>query len=255
MKIAVCEDELFWRTQLENMVRRWAAERKSELSLSCFKDGESFWFAFLQEKDWDLLFLDIELGQENGMELAERIRQENEDVTIIFITGYADYMARGYDVGAMQYLLKPVEECRLYGCLDRVEKKRCREEKKLMFTTADQVRISIAPSRIWYMEAVGHNCRMDMQKECLELRMSFTAAMEALREEPGFMRCHRSYLVNLKYVREIRRSGITLDDGRRLPVSRSAYPEASEAFIRFYSMEKQRAAAGTDDGGSCAGKI
>lgn len=246
MKIAICEDELFWRTQLENMVRRWARERKAELSLSCFLNGESFWFAFLQEKDWDILLLDIELGRGNGMELAERVRQENEDVTIIFTTGYADYMARGYDVGAMQYLLKPVEEYRLSACLDRVELKRRREEKKLIFTTADQVKLSIAPSRIWYMEAIGHNCRMDTQKECYELRLSITAALEALHKEPGFMRCHRSYLVNLKYVREIRRTGITLDDGRRLPVSRSAYPQISEAFIHFYSMKKR----GDEDSGA-----
>lgn len=235
MKIAICEDEALWRTQLERMVRRWAEERKENLELTGFCSSESFWFAFLQEKDWDVLLLDIEMGQENGMELAERIRREDEDTAIVFTTGYADYMAKGYDVGAMQYLLKPVEEQKLFVCLDRVAKRRSKEEQKLFFMTTEQVRISLAPSRIWYAEAVGHNCQLYTGEECFEVRMGIAEVEKVLGSQEGFLRCHRSYLVNLRFIREIRRSTITLDDGRLLPVSRSAYPGVSEAFMRFYA--------------------
>ncbi len=238
MKIAVCEDEIFWRVQLENMIRRWAEEKKAALELKCFPNGESFWFAYLEEKDWDVLFLDIEMGQENGMELAEKIRREDEEIAIVFTTGYAEYMPKGYDVGAMQYLIKPVEESRLNACLERVFKRKQEEEKKLCFVTIEQVRVSLPPSKIWYVEAEGHHCFLYTKEQSYELKMNMTAAVKLLLPEKEFVRCHRSYLVNLKHVRQIRREEITMDDGSRIPVSRSAYAGAGEAFMRFYSENK-----------------
>lgn len=235
MKVAVCEDEMFWRVQLESMIRRWAEERKIALDLRNFPDGESFWFAYLEERDWDMVFLDIEMRRVNGMQLAEKIRREDEDMVIVFTTGYAEYMSRGYDVGAMQYLLKPVEEGRLTACLDRVAKRQQEQERKLGFITTDQIRISLPPSKIWYVEADGHHCSLYTKQQRYALKMSMTSVLEVLQGEAEFVRCHRSYLVNLRHVRQIRREEITMDDESRLPVSRSAYTKVSEAFMRFYS--------------------
>lgn len=242
MKIAICEDEIFWRIQLENMIRRWAEEKRVVLDLRSFPDSESFWFAWLEEKDWDALFLDIEMGQENGMQLAERIRREDEETAIIFTTGYTEYMPKGYDVGAMQYLIKPVEESRLTACLDRIGKRQQEQEKKLCFVTADQVRISLAPSRIWYVEAEGHHCILYTKEQSYELKMSMTEALKALQGEKEFVKCHRSYLVNLRHVRQVRREEIMMDDGSRIPVSRSAYMEVGGAFMRFYADSKNTGA-------------
>lgn len=234
MKIAICEDERFWREQLETMVKRWAFERKEPLDMSCFPDSESLRFCLEEEKDWDVLLLDIEMGKESGMELAEKVRRENEEVSIIFATGYAQYMGRGYDVGALQYLLKPVEERKLFACLDRVVRQQEKDGKKLAFETVEQVKISLAAADIWYLEACGHNCFLYTKDRCYELKMSITAAERALAGECGFVKCHRSYFLNLRHVREIYREELVLDDGRRVPMSRRAYQEVNAAFLRFY---------------------
>lgn len=238
MKIAICEDEIFWRVQLENMIRRWAEEERVALDLRSFPDSESFWFAYPEEKDWDVLFLDIEMGKENGMQLAEKFRLEDEETAIIFTTGYAEYMPKGYDVGAMQYLIKPVEESRLKACLNRIRKKWQEQEKKLCFDTMDQGRISLPPSKIWYVEADGHNSLLYTKEQSYVLKRNMTAVGEALQKEREFVKCHRCYLVNLRHVRQIRREEITMDDGSRIPVSRSAYAGVSEAFMRFYSEDR-----------------
>lgn len=234
MKLAICEDERFWQEQLEAMVRRWASERKELLEMRCFPDSESFRFCLEEEKDWDVLLLDIEMGKESGMELAERVRRENEEVSIIFATGYAQYMGRGYDVGAMQYLLKPVEEEKLFACLDRVKRQQEKSGKKLLFETTAQVKVSLAAADIWYLEANRHNCILYTKERQYELKMSMTAAERALGAECGFVKCHRSFLVNLRHVREIYREEIVLDDGRRVPMSRRVYQEVNVAFLRFY---------------------
>lgn len=181
-----------------------------------------------------MLLLDIEMGKESGMELAERIRRENEEVSIIFTTGYAEYMGRGYEVGALQYLLKPVEEKKLSDCLDRVMRRQEKAGKKFVFETAGQGRISLTAADIWYLEACGHNCFLYTKEKEYELKMSMTEAVRTLGAESGFVRCHRSYFLNLRYVREIYREELVLDDGRRVPMSRRACQEVNAAFLRFY---------------------
>lgn len=234
MKFAICEDESFWQEQLKEMVKRWAFQKKEPLEIKCFPDSESFRFCFEEEKDWDVLLLDIGMGKESGMELAEKLRRENEEVSIVFTTGYTEYMGRGYDVGALQYLLKPVEEKKLFDCLDRALRMRERERKKLVFETAGQVKLSLSAADIWYLEACGHNCFLYTKDRCYELKMNMTAAERTLGGERGFVKCHRSYFLNLRHVREIYREEIVLDDGRRVPMSRRMYQEVNAAFLRFY---------------------
>ncbi|MDO4332359.1 MAG: LytTR family DNA-binding domain-containing protein [Eubacteriales bacterium] len=235
MKIAICEDEVFWQEQLEEMVRRWAKEKREPLCLRSFPDSESFLFAFSEEKDWDVLLLDIEMGKKSGMELAEKVRRENEEVGIIFATGYAEYMGRGYDVGALQYLLKPVEEKKLFACLDKMLRRQEREGKKLAFETTDQRKLSLSAADIWYLEAFRHRCLLYTKDQSYELKMSMTEAERILGEEAGFIKCHRSYLLNLRRVREIYREELVLDDGRKVPASRRAWQKVNAAFLRFYS--------------------
>lgn len=234
MKIAICDDESLWQQQLKTIVERWAAENKIPVSVRLFSGSESFLFTFEQEKDWDVLLLDIEMGGMNGMELAEGLRREGHDTAIIFTTGYQEYMPRGFDVQALHYLLKPVDAGKLAACMDKILAQAEQNEPKLVFTTTDGGKISLAPSRIWYVEAAGHGSRICTETQLYECRENIGFAERALHASPCIVKCHRSYLINLRHVRGIRREEITLDDGRKIPVSKSAYPKVNQAFIQFY---------------------
>lgn len=234
MKIAVCEDEAFWQKQYAEMICRWAEEKKEPLDLRRFPNSESFWFAFAEEKDWDVLLLDIEMGGESGMELAEKIRRENGEMEIIFATGYAEYMGRGYDVDALQYLLKPVEEKKLFACLDKAARHQEKRGKKLVFETMEQGKLSLPAADIWYLEAWGHRCILYTKTQRYELKMSMTQAVCALEREKGFVKCHRSFFLNLRHVREIYREELVLDDGRKVPVSRRIWRNVNDAFLGYY---------------------
>lgn len=239
MKIAICDDEAIWRQQLKEIVVQWANIHKLPLSVELFSGSEGFLFAFEQEKDWDLLLLDIEMDGKNGMELAQTLRQEGCDAAIIFTTGYEEYMPQGFEVGAMQYLIKPVKEEKLIACLDRIQERVSVSEPKVIFTTAEPAKLSFIPSRIWYVEARGHGCILNTENRSYELKESISETEAVLRETGCIVKCHRSYLVNLRFISEIRREEIILDDGRRIPVSKSTYRKLNEAFIRFYLTEKE----------------
>lgn len=235
MRIAVCDDEEAQRKLIINYLQEWARASGQILSLSEFPDGESLLFCWEDEKDFDLLILDIEMGALSGMELAGKIRREDEDVPVLFITGYETYMAQGYEVAAIQYLLKPLSKEKLFAVLDRLQRRK-KPEEKLTFLTGEGV-LLLTPSDIWYGEAKGHQSLLYTARESYQLRHSMTELLKILDGKKGFVRSHRSYLVNLRHICAITRTELVMDDFRRLPVSRSAYKAVNEAFIANYGVK------------------
>ena len=214
-----------------------------------FSSAEQFLFRWEDDKQFDLLILDIEMNGISGMDLAARVSTQDEEIPILFITGYEKYMAQGYEVSAIQYLLKPVNKEKLFRVMDRLQKGR-KQEDKLVFQTEEGA-LLLTPSDIWYAEAEGHNCILyAMQGSRYQsagimsgptgyrLRHSMTELLKMFREHDCFVQCHRSYLVNLKHVAAIMRTEIVMDDQTKLPVSRGAYKSVNEAFIRNYGLKQ-----------------
>ena len=130
MRVAICDDEQVQLELLEKYLSEWGKERSILIETSLFLSGESFLFSWAEDKAYDLLILDIEMGKINGMELAGKLRRQDEELPILFITGYDSYMAQGYEVSALHYLLKPVQKEKLFAVLDRLQQ---RERKKRRF--------------------------------------------------------------------------------------------------------------------------
>ena len=121
--IAVCDDSAADRKYISDMVDEWAAGKGCDVRAMAFESAESFMFCYDDKKDYDILLLDIEMGGMDGVTMAKRVRAENTAVQIVFITGYTDYIAEGYDVAALHYLVKPVREEKLFEVLDRAAAK------------------------------------------------------------------------------------------------------------------------------------
>ena len=119
MKIAICDDSAVDRDYTAGMVEAWARDREILLILRKFPSAEAFLFQYAEEKDWDILLLDIEMGALDGVSMAKSVRKENEAVQIVFLTGYSDYIAEGYEVAALHYLMKPVSREKFFSVLDR----------------------------------------------------------------------------------------------------------------------------------------
>lgn len=232
MRIAVCDDEKAQRSLIIKYLQEWARENGQIVEISEFSDGESLLFCWEDDRRFDLLILDIEMGALSGMELAGRIRREDEEIPILFITGYETYMAQGYEVAAIQYLLKPLSKEKLFAVMGRL-KRRQKPEEKLKFLTGEGM-LLLTPSEIWFAEAQGHQSLLFTARGSYQLRHSMTELLKTLGGKEGFVRCHRCYLVNLRHISAITRTELVMDDFRRLPVSRSAYKAVNEAFIASY---------------------
>ena len=107
-KIAICDDNPTDIEYVSSIVNTWALAQNHLVKIQTFPSAEAFLFQYAEEKDYDILLLDIEMGEMNGVELAKQIRKSKKPVQIIFITGFPDFMAEGYDVSALHYLMKPI---------------------------------------------------------------------------------------------------------------------------------------------------
>lgn len=118
-KIAICDDTEADRNYIKDLVTRWAHSSNQQIDIHLFSSAEEFLFEYEEDKGYQILLLDIEMGKMDGVTMAKKLRETNDSAQIIFVTGYSDYFAEGYEVSALHYLMKPVKEDKLFEVLDR----------------------------------------------------------------------------------------------------------------------------------------
>lgn len=230
--IAICDDEPADVKYLSALVSKWADAAGNATVIDAFPSAEAFLFRYTEGKAYDVLLLDIEMPGLNGMELAKKIRKSDEELAIVFITGYSDYISEGYDVSALHYLLKPVDEQKLFVCLDRAVQKK-KTAPPLLLIECGGERLRLLQSEIVYLEAFAHSTVIAVEGQNFETGESI-GSLEKRLEPTLFVKPHRSYLVGLKHIEKIGKTELTLDSGARIPVSRRLYADVNRAFIRFF---------------------
>ncbi|MCL2204508.1 MAG: LytTR family DNA-binding domain-containing protein [Defluviitaleaceae bacterium] len=231
MKWVICEDELAIAGQITKLVQGWASLRGQTVHISHFKSAEAFLFAYEDDKSVDLLLLDIQMGEMDGMTLARKIREDNNKVQIIFITGISDYVAEGYDVSAVHYLLKPVKEEKLYTALDKATANLSKPKRAISIDTADGITL-VDVDDIAYVEALDHALAISAKGSIINAKMPLYKLEEALADE-RFIKTHRSYLINLAHVKRVTRTDVILDNGTALPLSRRLYKDINSALMKY----------------------
>ena len=226
IRAAICDDDNSQISALKAMLTEW----NEHIIITEYTSAEQFLFSY-PDTPCDLLLLDIEMGDMNGMELAHKLRRKGDMLPIIFITGYSEFMQDGYDVEALHYLLKPVDKDKLFAVLDRYASRHS-ADSRVIFPSGDES-VCVNADDIMYLEAFGKKTQITLRggKE-IECTCGLSAAAEKLGE--NFVSCHRSYVVNLGFVRSISKTDVTLDNGRKIPLSRRQYDTVNKAFIGYY---------------------
>lgn len=237
MRIACIEDEKSQRDYIVTLCEKWARENETEVLVSGYGSSEEFLFKH-ESFPFDLMLADISMGEINGIELAKTVRNRDEAISIAFITGDRDYALDGYEVGAVRYLLKPVDYDKLSVVLSLVAKKASNlkpEKESTIIVEFDSMKKAIYLRDILYIEASGHYCEVHMVKgEVYSLKEGFSS----LQKRAGCISCHRSYAVNLDYVESIKRSGCILKGGTELPISRGCFASINQEFLDRFKPEE-----------------
>ena len=226
-KIAVCDDSAADREYIAAITCRWAQSAGHILKLSQFVSAENFLFHYDDNKDYDILLLDIEMGSMDGVSLAKRLRRDNETLQIVFVTGYSDYISEGYEVAALHYLMKPIKEDKLFAVLDRAADRLHKAERVLHVSSGNEM-VRIPLQQIRYID-VHLNYITVHAGEDYTVKMPLGEIAKRLDER--FYRAGRSAIVNLNHVNRVTRTDIYLTDGSAVPLPRGAYEGINRAII------------------------
>ena len=226
-KIAICDDSAEDREYIAALTRQWAERGGHLLELSQFVSAENFLFEYSDKSDYDILLLDIEMGEMDGVSLAKRLRRENETLQIVFVTGYSDYISEGYEVAALHYLMKPVQEDKLLAVLDRAAERLRKAERVLTLELGGET--ARVPLRQIRFIDVRLNYVTVHAKKDYTVKKPLGEIAAALDER--FHRVGRSAIVNLTYISRVTKTDIYLDDGASVPLPRGAYEGVNRAII------------------------
>lgn len=227
-RIAICDDKQEDREYVQQLTARWAQQRGNQMEMTEFCSAEQFLFSCPQP-DFDLLLLDIEMGEMDGVSLAKQVRRTNELMQIVFITGYSDYITEGYEVAALHYLMKPVKEEKLFVVLDRAVERLHKNTKVLTLETSEEM-VRVPLYQVSALE-VQRNYVTVHARQDYTVKKSLSELMEQLDER--FFRVGRSAVVNLNDISRVTRSDIYLTDGRSIPLPRGAYDKLNRAIIHM----------------------
>ena len=230
-RIAICDDSDADRQYISGLVNQWAANAGHTAQISMFVSAENFLFHYAEKNDVDILLLDIEMGAMDGVALAKHIRKENELVQIVFITGFPDFIAEGYEVSALHYLMKPVAGEKLFAVLDKAARNLGKNEKQLRISFDRQTEL-VPLSRITYIEAQKQYVLV--HTDAREYRMKASLADTEKELDEYFFKCQRSFIVNLRHVLRIGNDSVVLKGGEQVPISRGMAQKIGKEIIRLF---------------------
>ena len=226
-KIAICDDSAADREYITALAKQWVDRSGHLLELSQFVSAENFLFEYDDKSGYDILLLDIEMGSMDGVALAKRLRREDETVQIVFITGYSDYISEGYEVAALHYLMKPVQEDKLFAVLDRAVERLHKAERVLTLELGRET-VRVPLHHIHYVD-------VHLNYVTVHAKMDYTVKKPlgeiAAALDERFYRVGRSAIVNLTCVSRVTKTDIYLNDGSVIPLPRGAYEGVNRAII------------------------
>ncbi|MDE6851134.1 MAG: LytTR family DNA-binding domain-containing protein [Lachnospiraceae bacterium] len=231
MKIAVCDDDRTIRKELLRLIQKQAPEA----DIAEYPSGEEVLNA---KENFDIYFLDIEMGKVSGMDIARRIREQEESggqrSIIIFVTGYREYMEAAFDVNAFHFLIKPINTEKFAAVFQRAWKEQSalhEQEKKYIMVKSSGTQQKLMLNNIYYIESRNKKVIFHTADAALEVY----GKMEELQNVLGntFYRCHRCYLVNMEKISAYSADNIQVTNGDNLLLARKKYSDFIKTYLRY----------------------
>lgn len=236
--IAICDDESCFRQSFQEYISSYLESHGISYEIDTFSSGEEFLALGIAMTKYTVVFLDINMGKTDGVTTAKKIRSISKEIFIVFVTAFFDYTLEGYKVDAIRYLIKDSSYTHFQNtvneCMDSIIEKMNYVVVKKKFDFKEGAK-EISLEKLLYVESNLHRLSFHVMEEELKIYTLYKTLDELERELEGngFIRIHKSYLVNLKYIESILRYKAILCDGTELIIPKIRYMQVKEAFIAY----------------------
>ncbi|MDE5779455.1 MAG: LytTR family DNA-binding domain-containing protein [Lachnospiraceae bacterium] len=228
LSIAVCDDEVIECCNMAGKIKEILEEMKIPCIIRQFRNGTELLQA---SESFDIVFLDIIMSNLDGMKTAQVFRKKAFDKILIFVSSSREYVFDAYDVEAFQYLLKPVDDRKLKSVLQKAVLKTERHSQEFIIVSRERQKKKLFLDDIYYFEIKGRMIDVHGPEGIFTYYEQIGELENKLRDK-GFFRCHKSYLINLKYVDGYNRQEVILENGEKIVIAKRRYEEFVQEVLK-----------------------
>ena len=240
IKIAFCDDDSLVLNEIEVLLDKYRVERNREIEYVAFDSPLNLLYEFERGTRFDILFLDVLMPGENGINVAAEIRNYDSDVKIIFLTSSSEFAVQSYTVDAYFYQLKPIKKDALFSLMDSVIAECEKEQTSSLILRCKSGITRIELRRLEYCEVIHRTLFLHLANgNILESIGSLDELSKQVEPYGFFLRPHRSYLVNMEYIQNLSYRAITMSCLTEIPIPRGKYSEIKDAFLEYAFKKKQ----------------
>lgn len=240
MKITICDDSIKDLLDTEKLLLKYKTQYPDkDFEVEKYTDPSRLFKKIAEGRLTDIYILDMLMPKRTGIDLGRQIRMSGSENIIIYITSSEDYALDAYEVRAVRYLLKPLDEVRLFEALDyALSYTMAKTGPTYMIRTKNGL-LPRAYSKIEYIESAARKLELHLADgellQSLFIRTSFEEEVRELTEHGNFLQIHKSFLVNLDYVKQLTADSVIMNSGAQLPVSRAKAPKVKREYLLFVS--------------------
>ena len=230
LKIAICDDNMGIANYIGGLI---AQNFNFEHALSMHDNTFSL-LTYVEDTmkgNIDILVIDIDLGAENGIEIAERLKIIYPHIKVIFVSGFVDYAQDIFDVEPVYFILKPISKERVIAAISKAQDIIEEENKQIISVINKSGIVNVKINDIKYVESNKRIIVIHESNIVRETQMKLDEMEQKLPDH--FLRCHQSYLVNMDRIKSFKMEGILLRSGEQVPVSRPKYNESKRLFLEY----------------------
>lgn len=236
IKIAICDDDIIITGRLETMLCDIAKKRFIPLDTDVFWNGKHLVEAVENGACYDIIFLDIEMGHEDGITVARRIRETDKNVLIIYVTSYESYMQESFSVRPFRFMVKPVEMVKMVDCFVAAYEEISSADSYFRYSYR-HLNCKVLLKDVYYFQSRRRKIYIVTEKGILEFYGKLSEVEESLKTSKGiFLRLHQSFLVNYKHIEGLAYDFVIMDDGKRIPISEDRRKQISEQYCAMEDM-------------------